>query len=451
MRHAMLAVLLLLMVAVGVSQTKFRIAAFPRHSTGLCLWDRSLVYNGTAPPTTILSEVSSYNTTHGYMGINAVRMDCDVNNATPDPMNNWDDWANVFEGTEWTSGFQTLMANYNFIIVKTGYIATQMMSYGSPYTLSDYQSQWRRIVKVMAQHPDKFFVITTNYPAATDGHSARDQQSNLFCQWAKDILATGKDSYGPFPRNVYVLDWFHYLASSVDGYCLPIYGTASDDDHPSNEAVGIVDPLFVKEVFDAAIAYENGPLAVTWGGPPSLTGNLRNRVQVGWQTLSEINTYRFYVQRQGQQWVTIDSVNAGGTSLSSRHYAVTDPNVKAGTWVYRIKEVDLDGSIHYSPTVTTTLLANGADQVVTAYALEQNYPNPFNPNTTIQYQLPDAANVKLTVFNMLGQETATLVDEARPAGIYTVQFDGSRLASGVYFYRIQAGSYVNTKKLLLLK
>lgn len=271
MRHAMLAVLLLLMVAVGVSQTKFRVAAFPRHSTGLCLWNRSLVYSGTPPPTTIPSEVSSYNTTHGYMGINAVRMDCDVNNATPDTMNNWDDWASVFEGTEWASGFQTLMANYNFIIVKTGYIATQMMSYGSPYTLSDYQSQWRRIVKVMAQHPDKFFVITTDYPAATDGHSARDQQSNLFCQWAKDTLATGKDSYGPFPRNVYVLDWFHYLASSVDGYCLPIYGTASDDDHPSNEAVGIVDPLFVKEVFDAAIAYEN--LMTDVGLNPNVVNN----------------------------------------------------------------------------------------------------------------------------------------------------------------------------------
>jgi hypothetical protein len=328
-----------------------------------------------------------------------------------------------------------------------------MMSY-SGYSLSDYQGQWRRIIAKMAARPDRFFVITTNYPAATDGHGDRDQQSNLFSTWAKNTLARGNDSYGAFPPNVYVLDWFHYIASSSDGYCDPLYGSGSEGpggDHPSNAAVAVVDPQFVKEVFDAAIAYEGHPLAATWAGPPILTGNLTNRVKIEWQTLSEINTYRFYAQRQGQTWETIDSVNAGGTSLSIRQYAVTDPNVTAGTWVYRIKEVDLDGSIHYSPTVSTTLLANGGNPVVTAYALEQNYPNPFNPSTTIQYALPNAANVKLTVFNMLGEETATLVNETRPAGIHTVQFDGSRLASGLYFYRLQAGQYVEMKKLVLIK
>jgi hypothetical protein len=96
-------------------------------------------------------------------------------------------------------------------------------------------------------------------------------------------------------------------------------------------------------------------------------------------------------------------------------------------------------------------LANAPDPLVTAYALDQNYPNPFNPSTTIQYALPTAANVKLTVFNVLGQEAATLVNENKPAGTYTVQFDGSRLASGVYFYRLEAGTIVEMKKLVLLK
>lgn len=85
------------------------------------------------------------------------------------------------------------------------------------------------------------------------------------------------------------------------------------------------------------------------------------------------------------------------------------------------------------------------------YSLLQNYPNPFNPSTTINYELPHASQVSLTVYDMLGREVSVLVNERREAGVHEVKFDGSGLASGVYFYRIQAGSFVQTKKLLLLK
>lgn len=85
------------------------------------------------------------------------------------------------------------------------------------------------------------------------------------------------------------------------------------------------------------------------------------------------------------------------------------------------------------------------------YALEQNYPNPFNPTTTIRYSLAKAANVKLVIYNILGQRVATLVDNRMNAGQHSVEFDATRFATGVYFYRLDAGQYVSVKKMILLK
>jgi hypothetical protein len=87
----------------------------------------------------------------------------------------------------------------------------------------------------------------------------------------------------------------------------------------------------------------------------------------------------------------------------------------------------------------------------TSYSLAQNYPNPFNPVTTIKYQLPVSGRVSLKVYNILGKEIATLVDEEKSAGTYSVTFDAGKLSSGIYFYRIQAGNFVQAKKMILLK
>ena len=85
------------------------------------------------------------------------------------------------------------------------------------------------------------------------------------------------------------------------------------------------------------------------------------------------------------------------------------------------------------------------------FLLSQNYPNPFNPSTTIKYALPQASHVSLSVFNILGQRVASLVDGRQEAGYHEVNFNASSLTSGVYFYRLQAGNFVQTKKLILMK
>jgi hypothetical protein len=88
--------------------------------------------------------------------------------------------------------------------------------------------------------------------------------------------------------------------------------------------------------------------------------------------------------------------------------------------------------------------------VPASYTLSQNYPNPFNPVTIIKFELPKASQVSLCVFDILGRQVSVLMNEKKNAGVHAVKFDGSNHASGVYFYRLQAGTYVETKKLLLL-
>jgi hypothetical protein len=86
-----------------------------------------------------------------------------------------------------------------------------------------------------------------------------------------------------------------------------------------------------------------------------------------------------------------------------------------------------------------------------AFSLEQNYPNPFNPSTKIRYQLPQDGMVTLKVYDILGSEVATLVNEQKTDGMYEINFDASRLAGGVYIYKLTAGSYISSKKMLIIK
>ena len=101
--------------------------------------------------------------------------------------------------------------------------------------------------------------------------------------------------------------------------------------------------------------------------------------------------------------------------------------------------------------ITNEILGKNQVSVVTDFSLEQNYPNPFNPTTNIRFAIPQSNFVTLKVYNILGKEIATLVNEQKESGIYDVNFDASNLASGVYVYKIQAGNFSATKKLMLMK
>ncbi|MDP2208841.1 MAG: LamG-like jellyroll fold domain-containing protein [Bacteroidota bacterium] len=134
----------------------------------------------------------------------------------------------------------------------------------------------------------------------------------------------------------------------------------------------------------------------------------------------------------------------------------TDSNVTSGTiYFYRVAALDstyFEGAKSFAASGMTIFVGIVEEQnLPREYTLEQNFPNPFNPSTTIKYSVPHTAHVTLTIFNTLGQRIATVIDENKEAGYYQANLDATNLLSGIYFYRLQAGKYLGTKKLLLLK
>jgi hypothetical protein len=174
-------------------------------------------------------------------------------------------------------------------------------------------------------------------------------------------------------------------------------------------------------------------------------------VLLQWSMVTEINNYGFTVERRGaneHSFSTISGLIRGaGTMSGPRQYSFMDMNVADGVYYYRLKQIDRTGAFEYSHE--TQVSVGIAPRV---FSLSQNYPNPFNPTTTIEFIIPEDGRVVLKVYDIVGREVATLLDEDRKAGEYQqVVFDASRFASGVYLYRLQSGGFIAAKKLVLLK
>ena len=169
-------------------------------------------------------------------------------------------------------------------------------------------------------------------------------------------------------------------------------------------------------------------------------------VTLNWSTASEINNQGFQIERSSNGvFESVGYVQGFGTSTEYHNYSYVDKNVTAGTYTYRLKQMDYDGT--YSYYTSTEVDVIGAQE----FALDQNYPNPFNPSTTINYRIPEESFVTLKVYDVLGNEVATLVNEKQAGGFYNLSFNASQLPSGTYIYKLQAGNSIQTKKMLLLK
>ena len=180
----------------------------------------------------------------------------------------------------------------------------------------------------------------------------------------------------------------------------------------------------------------------------SFTANANGSyVTLDWSTATETNNSGFSVERKGTDgnWQTLGFVNGRGNSTVINHYSFLDQNVANGNYTYRLKQVDYNGTYTFSSEISIEILA------ANTFMLHQNYPNPFNPTTLIKYSLPSDEYVTLKVFDVLGREAAILVNEKQGVGEHMVVFNAAQLSSGIYFYTLTAGTYKETRKMIIAK
>jgi hypothetical protein len=179
---------------------------------------------------------------------------------------------------------------------------------------------------------------------------------------------------------------------------------------------------------------------------------IKNDVKLFWTTSKEINNSGFEVQRsvvssQNSVWEKIIFINGNGTKNTPTTYTFTNTKLNSGKYKYRLKQIDYNGNFEYH-----NLAGEVNVGIPSKFNLSQNYPNPFNPVTKIDFELPVDSKVSIKVYDLTGREMIVLLNnEFRKADYYTIEFNGSRFSSGVYYYKLVTDKYMDVMKMVLIK
>jgi hypothetical protein len=275
--------------------------------------------------------------------------------------------------------------------------------------------------------------------------------SGISCNWTISMTgsqpANGRNVTFSWLSNLdNTLDMTHALAFRYNGSAWVAVGSTTNvsGSDPRNLLLSGVTQFSQWTISDQAHPL---PIQMAW-----LAANVvrDNQVEVTWRTVSETNNYGFEIYRKRGDdgvWGKVGFVQGHGTTLASQSYTYVDIGLDFGKYYYQIRQVDLDGRSQTFPEMSVTV-GVGPNKFI----LAQNYPNPFNPSTQIEFVVPQNGFATLKVYNVLGQEVATLFEGNAEAGrINTVPFNGSNLPSGVYFYTLRTAGKAETKRMLLLK
>jgi hypothetical protein len=303
-----------------------------------------------------------------------------------------------------------------------------------------------------------------------------DRDNNVSSYAYADTIATLTQKYTALNTSWSVAEYSDYIEFAKVGYTISGFweNTKYPYYHTYRDSLKYVDVNFVKEVTKASVASVIyfarldldivTPITMLYFKVDLI--DTTGIVRLQWATISEINNYGFFVERSSgdktNTFVNIPNIfiPGYGTTVEPQEYTFNDSTIHApGIYYYRLRQVDNDGLVHYSQTVSVSVSALTANETAPIeFKVHQNYPNPFNPTTTIKFKLPFSSKVKLTVYNLLGQEVCTLLNGVESVGdkqlVWSAQ---NRFASGVYFYRLEATSiadpsmtFTQVKKMILL-
>ncbi len=233
--------------------------------------------------------------------------------------------------------------------------------------------------------------------------------------------------------------------ADVDSLCLCALRQGSSSSAPAV----VVDGIRVATAWESALPIQISSFQGAADDASTIT--------LTWTTLSEIDNYGFEVQRSDNPtdgFISVSGLVPGhNTTTEPQEYSYTDHEVPPGRWFYRLKTISLDQSVSFSDVIEVSTLTGIVQKEggPFQFALLQNYPNPFNPRTGVRFEVLGVSDVKIAVYDLFGREVAVLVNERKKPGSYAAEFDGSRLASGVYVCRMSAGPFVKTRKMILVR
>lgn len=212
------------------------------------------------------------------------------------------------------------------------------------------------------------------------------------------------------------------------------------------------DNKIINGSYSGSGSFCEGPLPVSVSSFTHIVKH--NNVTLKWITEWELNNLGFDIERKemknGIGWTKISFVNGSGNSENPIIYTFEDKKLSKGIFSYRIKQIDYNGNFEYFQLQSDVSINPPSE-----FRISQNYPNPSNPKSKIDYELPVNGMVSIKIYNSIGQEVASILNETKEAGYYTAVFDGTYLSSGVYFYRFvvkgEGQSFSRTLKMMLLK
>jgi len=358
MRKNILFFLIILTPFLTSAQELFRSGRFLHHSTGQNIWGP----NGSQ--TSIPLQMEIYNTSHGYTGTNAVTMSKWWWPSGGD--NEWEYWHRIFDDEVPGVSITPILNSNKIVVIKSCYPSSEMVGWGQPSdtltptlkTNYNHKWHWRSIVNVMAQRPQNFFVIWTNAPHVAGNTNANAAGlAKQFCEWAKDTLAVGLDPVmGSFPPNIYVFDYFSKLTDE-NGFQMLQYAVSNTDSHPNALATELVAPQFVTEIFDAAIAYEQG------GAILSVSPQNQNVTAAAGSTNFNVATTLAWTAQSNTGWCTVTPSGSGNGTLTASFSENTTTTSRTAT---------ITISASGAPDQTVSVIQAGAAATLSVSPQSQN-------------------------------------------------------------------------------